>query len=148
MMTCVNVGDLIQAGMLLVAIIGLFYSWNADRHQRRYMLYSEYTKRYQDFFMKIPDGVYEGTAPLDVNTIRYIRIYFDLCSEEYHLLKAKEITEDVWKVWEEGMQTALDNEIYIKAWGKLKHEYNQDFRTYFEDNVVGNTKSPTVSNQL
>ncbi len=131
-----NIGDLIQAGMLFVAIIGLFYSWYADHRQRRYMLYSEYTKRYQDFFMKIPDEVYEGVASLDVNTIRYIRIYFDLCSEEYHLMKAKEITEDVWTLWVEGMQTALANDIYVEAWEKLKYEYNTDFRTYFEENVV------------
>lgn len=131
-----NIGDLIQAGMLLVAIIGLFYSWYADHRQRRYMLYSEYTKRYQDFFMKIPDDVYEGVASLDVNTIRYMRIYFDLCSEEYHLMKAKEITEDVWALWVEGMQTALANDFYVEAWKRLKDEYNIDFRTYFEENVV------------
>ncbi len=131
-----NIGDLIQAGMLFVAIIGLFYSWYADHRQRRYMLYSEYTKRYQDFFMKIPDDVYEGVASLDVNTIRYMRIYFDLCSEEYHLMKAKEITEDVWALWVEGMQIALANDFYVEAWKRLKDEYNIDFRTYFEVNVV------------
>lgn len=131
-----DIGDLIQAGMLFVAIIGLFYSWYADHRQRRYMLYSEYTKRYQDFFMKIPDDIYEGVASLDVNTIRYMRIYFDLCSEEYHLMKAKEITEDVWALWVEGMQTALANDFYVEAWQRLKDEYNVDFRTYFEGNVV------------
>ena len=131
-----DIGDLIQAGMLFVAIIGLFYSWYADHRQRRYMLYSEYTKRYQDFFMKIPDDVYEGVASLDVNTIRYMRIYFDLCSEEYHLMKAKEITEDVWALWVEGMQIALANDFYVEAWQRLKDEYNIDFRTYFEENVV------------
>jgi hypothetical protein len=32
-----------------------------------------------------------------------MRVYFDLCFEEWHLHERRLIREDVWRVWDQGM---------------------------------------------
>ena len=36
-------------------------------------------------------------------TMRYMRSYFDLCSEEYDLWQAGYIEERIWNNWKEGI---------------------------------------------
>jgi len=50
-------------------------------------MFAEYTRRYQDIFLNMSDDIYDGTAKVDTRTKRYMRLYFDLCSEEYQLWK-------------------------------------------------------------
>ena len=86
----------------------------------------------------MPDDIYDGTAKVNTATTRFLRLYFDLCSEEYHLWKDKDIPENVWSLWLEGMQKACQHELYKNMWQELKKDYNLDFRSYFEDNVINN----------
>lgn len=136
MTTIMTTGDWIQIGILAVAIISILYSqWN-DRKQRKLQMYAEYTRRYQDIFMNMPDDIYNGTAEIDERTKKYMRFYFDLCSEEYHLWQEGFVKNKVWELWVEGMQIETDREIFHQAWDAIKKEYNPDFRNYFEENVI------------
>ena len=128
--------DYIQLGILMVAIMAIVFSQWSDRKQRKLEMYAEYTRRYQDIFMKMPDDIYNGTAPIDERTKKYMRFYFNLCSEEYHLWQSKFVKDNVWELWMEGMQIETDHEIFHKAWEAIKNEYNPDFRNYFEENVI------------
>lgn len=67
-------------------------------------MFAEYTRRYQDIFMNMPDDIYNGTAKIDTRTKRHMRLYFDLCSEEFHLWQNKEVPDEEWNLWVEGIQ--------------------------------------------
>lgn len=136
MLYSMSIDDLIQMGLLVIAILSVLCTLWIDRKQRRFQLYAEYTRRYHDFFMNIPEGIYNGTADMDSNTKRYMRLYFDLCNEEYHLWKSGQVNNSVWQLWLEGMQIAMQHTIYRKAWKTLSSEYNLPFRKYFEHNML------------
>ena len=60
----------------------------------RLAFFSEYTKRYQDIILNFPENIIDDNFKFDSlskverdKTMRYMRVYFDLCSEEYFLYK-------------------------------------------------------------
>lgn len=57
--------DIIQLGILLVTVVALLWSQYSDRKQRRLSMFAEYTKRYQDIILLMPDNVYVGVGGLD-----------------------------------------------------------------------------------
>ena len=131
-----NASDCIQLGILLIAFFTMLFSQYNIMQQNKLMIFSEYTRRYQEIFLNMPDDIYKGTAEVDERTHRHIRLYFDLCSEEYHLRKKRTISKDIWKKWIEGMRISMRSAIYRTAWDNLKMDYNEDFRDYFEHEVV------------
>lgn len=136
-----EVADYIQLGLLIVAIVSIYISQKRDAKQRKLEMFAEYTRRYQDIFMNMPDDIYNGEARIDTRTLRYMRLYFDLCSEEYHLWQDKAVPNNVWGLWVEGMQIACNHQIYKHSWDALKGEYNRDFWLYFERNVINHKTS-------
>lgn len=55
-----------------------------------------------------------------------MQLYFDLCSEEYHLYKTGFIPEDVWKNWKEGMAFTSKASIYPSIWKKIREYYSDE----------------------
>ena len=104
--------------------------------QSRNDFFAEYTRRYQDIILAMPDAVFEGTAKADGATLKYIQLYFDLCSEEYHLHENGLVPDDVWDNWKEGMEITTRVELYKKSWYIIKDNYNPDFRCFLERNVL------------
>lgn len=104
--------------------------------QTRKMFFAEYTKRYQEIIINMPDNVFAGTASINDTTLKYMRLYYDLCSEEFHLYKEGLVPEDVWKNWVEGMRTTTNLQLYRQCWDKLKFQYNKEFWRYFENNII------------
>lgn len=96
-----EISDFIQLGILVVAIASIVVTHIMDAKQRKLQMFAEYTRRYQDIFMNMPDDIYNGTAKIDTRTKRYMRLYFDLCSEEFHLWQNKEVPDEVWNLWVE-----------------------------------------------
>lgn len=131
-----NASDCIQLGILLVAVFTMLFSQYNIVQQNKLMIFSEYTRRYQEIFLNMPDDIYDGTAKVDERTKRHIRLYFDLCSEEYHLWKKHTISKNIWRIWVKGMRISLRSAIYRTAWDNLKTEYDENFRNYFEREVV------------
>lgn len=130
---------IIQMATLIIAVLAIVLSQWSDRKQRKLQMYAEYTRRYQDIFMNMPDDIYNGTAEIDERTKRYMRLYYSLCSEEYQLWQQGFVKEGVWELWVDGMQieTSQKNyKIFHDAWNAIKKEYNIDFRNYFEKNVI------------
>ena len=134
--TRLNASDCITLFILLAAVITIAITQYNIVQQNKLMIFSEYTRRYQEIFLTMTDDIYDGTAAVDERTKRHIRLYFDLSSEEYHLWKKHTISQDIWRMWVEGMRISLRSPVYQTAWDNLKIEYNEDFRNYFEREVV------------
>lgn len=135
-----EISNLIQLGLLIAAIISICISQKMDIKQRKLEMFAEYTRRYQDIFMNMPDDIYNGEAKVNARTMRYMRLYFDLCSEEYHLWQDKIIPPKVWRLWVEGMQITCNHKIYKRSWDAIKGDYSREFWLYFEKNVINYNK--------
>ena len=107
------------------------------REQTRNDFFEKYTKRYQDIILAMPDDIYNGTAELDGKTLKYVQLYFDLCNEEYYLYKRGDIPEDIWTNWFGGMVImTTSHALFANCWDKLKAQYNSDFCSFFDKEIV------------
>ncbi len=142
-----STSDIIQIVTLIVAIaaviVTMVYTQKSiqasialTQDQIRAQMFSEYTRRYNEIILNMPSESSDGTNEPSADAMKYLRLYFDLCSEEYHLWKRGMIEAEVWEMWEEGMQNAMKSPLYSKAWEKLRGEYNGDFRGFFQDEVI------------
>lgn len=97
-----------------------------QNEQMKLNFFADYTKRYQDIILHFPENINDSDFNLknlkkknkDIydKTMRYMRVYFDLCSEEYFLHKKKHIDDRVWEQWKEGMKIAFNKPAFIQAW--------------------------------
>lgn len=103
----------------------------------RYYLFAEYTKRYQQIIIAMPGVVMKGDAKLDdMNVMKFMRLYFDLCSEEFHLAQKGFIPDEIWTNWKEGMALTMKNESYRLFWKRLAQDYNDEFNRFFDHEFI------------
>ena len=131
-----DIYNFIQTGIFLAAIVAIVFTQINIKRQNQLQMFAEYTRRYQEIILNMPDDIYSGEARVDERTKRYMSLYFDLCSEEYHLWKEGGIPDNVWNIWLEGMQIACKQRIYKNSWDAIKGVYNDEFWRYFEKNVI------------
>lgn len=126
--------DWIQSIGLFLAIIGLTVTVFYNRKQLKIFneqlklnFFADYTKRYQEIILNFPENInqqdfnYQSMSKNDKNRVlRYMRVYFDLCSEEYDLFRAGYVSERVWKNWKEGIEFAFSKKAFIEAWDIIK----------------------------
>lgn len=126
--------------------LGIWLAYKNTNRQSRNNFFAEYTKRYHDIILAMPDEVFEGTAEPKGKTLKYMQLYFDLCSEEYHLYEIRLIPKDVWENWVEGMVVTANNDLYRRAWNLLKGNYNKQFFLFMEGDVlkIRNEKRNTI----
>ena len=141
----------LYGGTILVTLyISLREMRNANKialQQSKEMFFAQYTKRFHEIIMAMPVQVFAGTAESsNPETLKYMRLYYNLCSEEYHLYQKGLIPKNVWNIWVEGMQIACNNETSRNAWNHLKGEYNREFWRYFQNNVI-DKKTTDYANQ-
>ena len=101
--------------------------------QARESFFAEYTRRYQEIILNTPD---DKNHP---QWSRFVLLYFDLCSEEFHLNNKGLIDEHVWRLWQEGMKQMMKNPDYRMAWKtqSTKHYYNTDFVAFMHNIIIG-----------
>ena len=104
---------------------------SADR-QNRFNLFVEYTHRYQDIILNL----YSNPEKRE----EYMRLYFDLCSEEFYLHKEGMIDDYIWDLWVDGMRMMMNNQQNQTAWIKLGGYFGDNSFICFMDNVVINQK--------
>lgn len=51
------IDNLSQLGIRVVTVAAVLYSQYSDRKQHRLTMFAEYTRRYQDIIMQMPDDV-------------------------------------------------------------------------------------------
>lgn len=106
------------------------------RRQHLVGVFMEFTRRYQDIILSMPESVYSNNAKAsDPNVQKSMTLYFDLCSEEYHLYKEGFIPKDVWSNWVEGMRITVKNPIYANSWKLIAQYYNRDFWRFMNHEI-------------
>ena len=58
--TIMSIADFIQLGLLFVAVASIYVSQKKDTKQRKLQMFAEYTRRYQDIFLQIPDDMFDN----------------------------------------------------------------------------------------
>lgn len=116
---------LITFGMLLAAVVTIICSNRDNRKALNASTMLDFSKRYQDIALAMPD---DGTLPE-----KYVKLYFDLCSEEYRLHKKKVVSNDTWELWVDGMKDCVNsNPRYREVWLANKQYYSSDdFADFF-----------------
>lgn len=121
---------------IIITLIGVIISIYQFREQQKLNLFSEYTKRYQEIMMKMPEICFQEefdyTKLDDKNkdqTIKAMRLYFDLCSEEYFLYLKNKIDQEVWLEWKSGMTYMLNKPAFQIVWEIINFQsgYYEDF---------------------
>ena len=144
-----NLSDSIQFLMLIASTAAIIVSaWMSRksilasmkmvREQNQIQMFAEYTKRYQDIIMNMPKSVYEGSDELNDDVLRYMQLYFNLCSEEYDLRTKDSISPDVWDKWLSGMKMTMSRSVYQKAWDleKVNYSMNPEFVSFMDSCIL------------
>jgi len=147
--TSIIIGHFIAIAACFISIITLIVQFRANRkqleiqnNQLKLQNYIEYTKRYQDIIINFPEDINEPSFDMQAldqgtydKTMRYMRVYFDLCFEEYYLHQEKLIDDNIWSTWEGGMIFAFSKSAFKQAWQKIKTdtEYNDSFNAMVEN---------------
>ena len=150
-----TIADGIQSTGIFLAIIGLIITMLYNRKQLRLFnqqlklsFFADYTKRYQEIMLNLPLNLHAVDFDFDIlpddvkdKTLRYMRSYFDLCSEEYDLWQAGYIEERIWNNWKEGIEYAFSQKAYRIAWNLIRPDkfYFPDFSVWI-NSVIERTK--------
>ena len=151
---CISNSDWISLGSAIATLLGvgvaLYASWQQMKKMNNQLViqqFSDYTKRYQEIILHFPENINEQTFDFSKDTdknktMRYMRAYFDLSFEEWHLNQRKLIDAKTWTVWEGGIKTALSKTAFINAWLEIKKDtgYGQEFEQFI------NASLPTDQN--
>ena len=134
--------DIIQLGIMLLTAGALFFMiWNF-RKQLQLNFFAEYTKRYQEIFLNFPESINQEDFDFEKlsegersKTLRYMRVYFDLCSEEYFLWKSGYIDKKTWKEWESGIKYAFSKIAFRLGWARVKMDsiFYKDFSLFVKN---------------
>lgn len=139
-----NVGNIISAFIAVCAIVGLIFQSRLTRKQVKLQNFIEYTKRYQEIILNFPENINEQEFSFDDlqkesrdKTMRYMRAYFDLCSEEYILHEKKFIDNEFWAMWKDGMKVAFSKSAFNQAWAIVKKDtkFSEGFGSFVENQM-------------
>lgn len=140
-----TIGNLISVFAALVAIGALIIQSSSTEKQVKLQNFIEYTKRYQEIILNFPETINESDFKLKelekneyINTMRYMRAYYDLCFEEYTLHDKKYIDEEFWSIWESGMKYAFSKSAFQQSWDiiKLDTQFGSAFERFVENSKV------------
>ena len=139
----VTTAEWIQIGGIaigLLAVGSVLLQIRTMNKQLRLQLYADYTKRYQNITLNFPEDInardFSFTGRADYNqTMRNMRVYFDLCYEEWHLHHEMDLLpEELWQSWEPGIETALSKPAFQQAWVIVKDSsgYGDGFENFMD----------------
>lgn len=166
----VTFGDIIQIiGIVLTFVsILLIIIWNkrqfrlmkekieiqndqlrTQNQQIKNQFFSEYSKRYQEILLNLPENINKGDFSFqaltkeDYNrTMRYLRVYFDLCSEEYYLHDKGHLNEVVWKEWRDTMRWTFSRKAIRDAWDIVRKDtmFYEKFTNFIDRELTKDKK--------
>ena len=127
---------------IVTVIVTALALWITVRHFKKQLqlsFFADYTKRYQEITLNFPESINEPDFDFDKleqelreKTLRYMRAYFDLCSEEYFLWKKKNIDKDTWEEWASGIEYAFSKKAFQDGWKLISLDtiYYEDFSKF------------------
>ena len=150
-LTKMSMTDLVQTLALVIAFIALIVSFFSSRKQLQLLneqlqlqFFADYTKRYQEILLNLPEQLYLPGSSLDQlsdsdksRALRYLRAYFDLCSEELYWWKKGKVDTATWENWKEGIESALCKKPFREAWQLIAFDtfYYADFCNWMNATV-------------
>ena len=130
---------------VFITAVALFFTVRSFQKQLQLNFFSEYTRRYQEITLNLPESIneedfdYDSLSPdIKDKTMRYMRAYFDLCSEEYFLKRKGSIDNETWSEWETGMKFAFSKSAFQQAWKMLQLDtiYYGDFSKLVNESIM------------
>ncbi len=127
---------------ILIAALTLWFTIHSFGKQLKLNFFANYTKRYQEIMLHLPFSIYNEDfnfndlkADEKEQILKYMRAYFDLCSEEYHLWKNGNINKDVWEEWKSGIDFAFSKSQspFVMAWEGMDKNTYPEFSEYVEN---------------
>ena len=134
-----TLSDILALGSVFLSFMAFTVSFVLLRYQLKADFFSEYTRRYQDIIRDMPEGLFmkESDLVVDAGVLKSIKMYLDLCSEEWYLHKAGQVKGVVWNSWWDGMRLQMQSHsAYLTAWERFKGDYDNDLREAFEGLVL------------
>lgn len=138
-----SLADWIQTIGILIAFVGIgagiYYNKKQLKELNKHLklqFFAEYTKRYQDIMLNLPEDIMNDDFKIEKlnkkeysKTMRYLRAYLDLCSEEYDLWLSGNIEKRIWLNWEEGIRSKFSKKAFHRAWEMSSYDsfYYSDF---------------------
>jgi hypothetical protein len=139
-----NVFNLFSSAFTIIIVVVMIVQYVLMRRQIRLTLYAEYTKRYQEIAYRFPldifnsEFTYKKHKDQEEEILRNMRVYFDLCSEEYFL--RRKLEKKVWAEWEKGMKVAFECPAFKIAWERfntVNDDYFDEFKMYVNSVIYG-----------
>lgn len=134
--------DFIQLGICIASLataiiscIAIANTRKMAKRQYQFQFFAEYTKRYQDLILQMPKDI-DTSSIYNKDIDVYMRLYFDLCSEEYYLHSEGVIDNRVWGLWVDGISTAMNKQKYKTAWILLGSYYDDENFVHFMNNLA------------
>lgn len=128
-------------GTSVFAIITLRSEADENRKLHKLTIFSEYTKRYNDIMLHMPEEIFAQETKLTKETHKYARLYFNLCSEEFYLKEHGLIDAEIWNNWNDGIITRMKSPVMQAEWNSFREEeYDKKFRKYI-DNIIAQTNN-------
>lgn len=144
-MYALSIADWISLGSVLATACGVWVVWHqTDKISKQLTLqnFSDYTKRYQEIILRFPEDVNEQQFVLAgredyKTTMRYMRAYFDICFEEWHLHSRKLMDDKTWSIWHGGMKTAFSKPAFKQAWEIVRKDsqFGREFEKFVSDEL-------------
>lgn len=123
-----------------ISVYTFFYSRKLEKDKHKTLLFCDYTRRYQEIILAMPESLTDETArSTDRDVIRHMRLYFDLCSEEFYLHDKGYFPEDIWKFWVAGLRDNLKRRVYHNSWLLLEPYYNANFCDFMNNQILNST---------
>ena len=137
-----GVTDILQLGLLIASFLAVLCScwaiWQTKsmaKVQYKFHFFTEYTRRYQELMLNMPKDI-DTSSIYNKDIDIYMRLYFDLCSEEYYLHSEGVIDNKVWGLWVDGISTAMNKQKYKTAWILLGSYYDDENFVHFMNNLA------------
>ena len=132
-------------GLVVAFFFNTFQLWSMNKSMQlqndrmRSELFSRYTHRNQEIVLEFPSNITDADFSYDrleteerEHIMRYMKAYFNLCSEEFYLYQRGLLEEYVWNEWKNGMAYAFNRPAFKIAFHKIYKDVdcNHDFQEF------------------
>ncbi len=148
--------DYIISISVVIAIFTLVYQLYIHNKQLKMQTFFHYTERYQNILINLPIDIESNNFQLNSlkkeekeEILKWLRAYFDLCSEEYYLYNRKLIDDSAWTLWHAGIKISLQKSAFRDGWNEIQKNdyYNLDFATYIESIIKKDSNIKPIKNE-
>lgn len=95
-------------------------------HQARRQRVRDFELVYVQRYWALRDRI-EAARGTDGDRMAFVSLYLELCEDEADMRKHGWISDATWRLWRDGITSALRRDPYAAAWGSLQKEGPERF---------------------